>query len=546
MLNYNTETPILFIVFKYPLTMQQVFEKIKVAKPKKWYIASYITLFHFQDKYYKEIEKLFSQIDWHCEVKVFHLGNNKGIFRDPVSWFFSQEEEGIILNDGYLPDDSFFGFCSELLEKYRNDNRIGHISGTNYISQGKSPFSYYFSSLVNTQAWATWKRVWQTIDMDMLTVNYFIGSNAIENSLSYVKYKEDWIGWFLNYVYHREVDDWNKPYTFNNLINNYLSVVPSMNLVKPVMKQNLENNQICIDVPLQTITDLHHPLFVMCEHFFDWSEQKILRETKNKNILNTDLKDGYTFIKDRFVEMSMQNRNMKIPCIIHQIYDNPAEPHESLLALAETWKKHHPAWEYRFWGKKEIEDFIKEEFSDFFPIYKSYSFNVQRWDAIRYLILYKIGGLYVDLDYECIEPIDSLLNNSLCCLGMEPTVNAISHDKSFIVGNAFMASMPEHPFFKAIIEEMINGEKYSTLTKALQIMETTGPFMITRLYEQYPKKDEITLLPADLVAPFSSWEVRDMVRGIESPYIEDKVEKCFAVHYFTGEWISQTTEAKTN
>jgi mannosyltransferase OCH1-like enzyme len=546
MLNYNINTPILFIVFKYPLTMQRVFETIMHAKPKKLYIATYATLFQFQDMYYKELEKMLSQIDWDCEVNVLHVGNNTEKFRDPVSWLFSYEEEGIILNDGYLPDDSFFGFCSELLEKYRNDYRIGHISGINYNSQETDHYSYYFSLLVNTQAWATWKRVWQAIDMDMLSINSFISSNAIENYLSYVKYKEDWIGWFMRYVFHHEVDDWHKPYTYSNLINSCLSITPSVNLVQAIMKPNSENNQVHIDVPSQTITKLQHPLFVMCNHFFDWNEQKILREAKNKNKLREDLKDGYTFIKDRFLELSKQNKNMKIPHIIHQIYEDPAGPDESLLELAKTWMEHHPTWEYRFWSKEDIEDFLTAEFPEFMPTYKAYPFNVQRWDAIRYLILYKIGGLYVDLDYECLEPIDSLLNNTICCMGMEPRVNAIVHDKAFIVGNALMASIPNHPYFKAMIDEMMNGEKYSTLPKALQIMETTGPFMTTRLYEQYPDKDEITLLPEDLVTPLTFWEIRDMVSGLESSYIEDKVEKCFAIHYFAGSWVSQTTEVKSN
>ena len=540
MLNYNPNTPVLFIVFKNPLTMTQVFEKIKNAKPKKLYIASYATLVQFQDIYYIEVEKMLSQIDWDCEIKTLFLYNNAEYFRDPVSWFFSHEEEGIILNDGNLPDDSFFGFCSEMLEKYRNDSRIGHISGTSYVPQENTFYSYYFSSLVNVSAWATWRRVWKAVDMDMLSISRFIGSNAIENNQSYAKDKNYWIGYFVNYLFYRKTDDWNIPYTYSNLINSYLSIAPTVNLVKPIMKPDLEDNQVSIDVSLQTITELQHPIFVFCNYQADWEEQDILRKTKNKNKLSEDLKDGYTFIKDRFVELSQQNENMKIPRIIHQIYEDPAGPSEGLLKLAETWKEHHPTWEYRFWGRKEIEDFLTTEFPDFVPTYRAYPFNVQRWDAIRYLILYKIGGLYVDLDYECLEPLDSLLNDALCCMGMEPTVNAITHDKSMIIGNALMASVPNHLYFEAMIKDMKNGEKYSTLSKSLQIMETTGPFMTTRLYEDYPNKDEITLLPAELVAPLTVFEVRDMASGLESSYLEDKVEKCFAIHYFGGSWVEQT------
>lgn len=542
MLSYNSNTPVLFIVFKNFLTMEQVFEKIKKIKPKKLYVASYATLFQFHDIYHKKTEEMLLQINWDCEVNTLFLYNNERYFRNPVSWFFSHEEEGIILNDCYLPDDSFFGYCSAMLEKYRNDDRIGHISGMNYVGEENSPSSYYFSSLVNVSSWATWRRVWQNIDFDMLSVGRFISLNSIENNPSYNKYKNDWNGIFMRYVFYRKIDDWNIPYTYHNLINNYLSIVPSVNLIEYIGSQNnVENNDNSfVKIPAQTLTELHGPIFVICNHRADWDEQEVVRKAKNKHILCEDLKEGYTFVKDRFMELSMKNEDMKIPRIIHQIYEDPTGVPDDLQELAKTWKEQHPAWEYRFWNKKAIEDFLEAEFPNFIPTYRAYPFNVQRWDAIRYLILYRIGGLYVDLDYECLEPLDSLLNGALCCMGMEPTVNSIVHDRSLIVGNALMASIPNHPYFEAIIKDMINGEKYSSLSKSEQIMETTGSFMTTRLYESYPNKDEIILLPADLIAPLTMYEVQDLSRGFVTPYIENKVENCFAIHYFAGSWYEQT------
>lgn len=92
------------------------------------------------------------------------------------------------------------------------------------------------------------------------------------------------------------------------------------------------------------------------------------------------------------------------------------------------WKEHHPDWGYCFWNKEAIEKFMDGYFPELIPIYNEFRYLVQRRDAIRYLILYHIGGLYVDLDYECLEPIDSLFVNSVCCLGLEPTLNAIKYD----------------------------------------------------------------------------------------------------------------------
>lgn len=95
----------------------------------------------------------------------------------------------------------------------------------------------------------------------------------------------------------------------------------------------------------------------------------------------------------------------KIPKIIHQIYENYSGPSVLLLQLGKTWKEHHPDWEYRFWNKESIDNFMKKYYPELIPIYNVFRYPVQRWDAIRYLILYQIGGLYVDLDYEYLEQI---------------------------------------------------------------------------------------------------------------------------------------------
>ena len=532
MLSYNSNTPILFIVFKNPTIVMQVFEKIRNATPKRLYIATYATLPQSQEK--KQINIL-EQIDWDCEVKTLFLENNTEGFDSPVSWFFSFEDEGIILNDGNLPDDSFFGFCSELLEKYRNDTRIGHISGANNVPKETDLYSYYFSSLANVSGFATWKRVWQTVDMDLSTIDYFVDSNAIESNPSYAKYKEDWLMQFVDYTPQCSTNVWCIPYIYNSIVNNYLSIVPTVNLVNYIN----DDAEVKENIPLQTIATLQHPKFVLCNVNADWEEQEIRQKSKNEDKLRKELKDGYHFIEDKFMALSKQNENMKIPRIIHQIYEDPAGPSEPLLEFAETWKEHHPTWEYRFWDKKEMEDFLTTEFPEFIPTYRAYPYNVQRWDAIRYLILYRIGGLYVDFDYECLKPMDALLNGATCCMGVEPTQNAIRYNKAIIVGNALMASVPDHPYFEAIIKDMMKGEKYAGLPEVAQIMQGTGPFMTTRLYEQYPNKEEITLLPADLVTPFTMFEIRDIINGLTTPYIVNKMEKCFAIHYFGGSWFNQ-------
>jgi len=321
--------------------------------------------------------------------------------------------------------------------------------------------------------------------------------------------------------------NWESQYEYINLINNRLSIVPDM---RQIFLNGYE------------IPEMKHPVFMVNPI----DDELNLQELKyHIPAITLNKPDGTGFLQEKLLSFNTEaGQRMKIPRIIHQIYEDPAGPSENLLSIAESWKEKMPGWEYRFWNRQNINDFLESTCPDFLPFYHSYPFNVQRWDAIRYLILYHIGGLYVDLDYECIRPLDVLLVDSTCCMGMEPTVNSRIYHKSIIVGNALMASVPKHPYMEVIIKDLrTNFSIDYGKGESIQIMETTGPFMVTRVYEQLKKKKEVTLLPADLVTPLSIREVWMLRTGHARPDVLNKVGKAFAIHYFFGTWSSQTIES---
>lgn len=112
------------------------------------------------------------EIDWPCRVETLfqeaNLGCGLGV-ATAVSWFFSHEERGIILEDDIIPDVSFFPFCSELLERYANDPRVFAISGCNYVPPEamSSTGAYRFSRVPHIWGWATWRRSWESHDLDI-------------------------------------------------------------------------------------------------------------------------------------------------------------------------------------------------------------------------------------------------------------------------------------------------------------------------------------------------------------------------------------------
>ncbi len=123
---YQTKSAVLFVIFNRPDTTSLVFEQIRIAKPKRLYIAADAPRPGFPEDVLrcKQAKEGVSNVDWDCEVKTLYRKKNVGLKKgvsSAVTWFFDQEEEGIILEDDCLPANSFFKFCDTLLEKYRDD-----------------------------------------------------------------------------------------------------------------------------------------------------------------------------------------------------------------------------------------------------------------------------------------------------------------------------------------------------------------------------------------------------------------------------------------
>lgn len=236
MLPFDRETPVLLLVFNRPDVTRQVFDRIKEAAPKYLYIAADGARNDDEKKKCDAVREIVKNITWDCEVRTLFREENLGC-RNAVSgaitWFFDQVSEGIVLEDDCLPSLSFFGFCSAMLKKYRDDDRVGHIGGSNFqdgIVRGDG--SYYFSRLTHVWGWAGWSRVWKNYDVDMKTFGSFNESD-LENSASHAPYKETWYR-NLGNTYLKQINTWDYQYAYANLINNYLSIMPNQNFIRNI------------------------------------------------------------------------------------------------------------------------------------------------------------------------------------------------------------------------------------------------------------------------------------------------------------------------
>ena len=152
----------------------------------------------------------------------------------------------------------------------------------------------------------------------------------------------------------------------------------------------------------------------------------------------------------------------------------------------------------------------------------------------------KIGGMYVDFDVECLRPHESLMQGKTCCFSSEPESHRLNYKKPFLFNNAFMVSIPEHPFIKKIIKAVFTytpkKEIFSENFRRMEILNTTGPFMLVDTYEKYQEKDQVYLIPAEYVSPLNMDELALIRRGYEHKDFDEKIKKAYAVHYFWGSW----------
>lgn len=232
-------TPILFLIFNRPDTTEKVFEAIRKAKPKHLFIAADGPRENKPGEKEKceETRRITEKVDWPCEVERLYRKENLGCklgVSSAITWFFDNVEEGIILEDDCLPDQSFFNFCSEMLKKYRYDTRVMHISGDNYQPEiRKEDDSYYFSNYPNIWGWATWKRCWTKYSVDIRGWNK---SKKILNKFNIIE-RAYWANNF-DLVAYNKLDTWDYQWIFNIFKNNGLAVISGVNLVNNIGFRN--------------------------------------------------------------------------------------------------------------------------------------------------------------------------------------------------------------------------------------------------------------------------------------------------------------------
>lgn len=227
--------PVLLLIFNRPDKALRVFEQIRNAKPQRLFIAA--------DGPRKKQEaeqqlctetrtRILEKIDWDCEVHTLFRTTNLGCkiaVSTGISWFFKHVEEGIILEDDCLPELSFFRFCGELLEKYREHQQIMMISGVNFQPKKCTNSSYYFSTYLHIWGWATWRRAWDHYDLTMQAWPEFKEKKALYTLLPKEVAKRRELQ--FDRTFSGNTSTWDTQWLFAVWNNNGLSIQSNINQV---------------------------------------------------------------------------------------------------------------------------------------------------------------------------------------------------------------------------------------------------------------------------------------------------------------------------
>ncbi len=231
--------PILFNVFNRPAETRRVFEVIRKIRPQSLFIKADGPRPQVPDDRRRcdKVRNIVELIDWDCELHTLFYERNLGCrvaMSSGIDWFFSKVDEGIIIEDDCLPDLTFFRFCQELLEKYRDEERVMMISGNNFHGGRQwGDASYFFSKHSHIWGWATWRRAWKHYDVGMQDLPRLKKEKVFHKILPHENEARYWLRNF-QIVYDGTLNTWDYQWFYSMLLRNGLSVIPNVNLVSNI------------------------------------------------------------------------------------------------------------------------------------------------------------------------------------------------------------------------------------------------------------------------------------------------------------------------
>lgn len=267
------KTAVLFLVFNRPDTTARVFESIRQARPPRLYVAADGPRPDRPSEAEKceQVRQIATSVDWPCEIKTLFRDKNLGCklaVSNAITWFFEQEEQGIILEDDCLPHPDFFIFCETLLERYKNDDRVFAITGDNFQNgQKRGAYSYYFSKYNHVWGWASWRRAWKYYDREITFWPKWRRSAEWRAVCPDAVERRYWEKIF-DKMHAAKIDTWDYQWTATSWYQHALTVTPNVNLVSNIgfgedATHTTSSDNILAELVTHSLGEIEHPAYVV-------------------------------------------------------------------------------------------------------------------------------------------------------------------------------------------------------------------------------------------------------------------------------------------
>ena len=234
--DFRLAVPVAFVIFNRPDTTERVFAEIARARPPKLLVVGDGPRPNRPGEAGKvaATRDIIERVDWDCEVLTNYSEANLGCrnrVASGIDWVFEQVPEAIILEDDCLPDPTFFRYCEELLERYRDDQRISMIGGSNFqFGRRRSEASYYFSRYNHIWGWASWRRAWRHYDRRAATWPALRDGGWLQTLIRGADERRYWARVFQA-VHEEKIDTWDYQWNLAAWSQGMVAIVPETNLI---------------------------------------------------------------------------------------------------------------------------------------------------------------------------------------------------------------------------------------------------------------------------------------------------------------------------
>ena len=266
----RVRTAVALLIFNRPQLTRRVVETVRAAQPPVLLVVADGPRHPDESSRCAEARAaVLEAVDWPCDVRTNFADANLGC-RTRVSsgldWVFDQVPEAIILEDDCVPVPTFFDYCDALLERYRDDERVMHIGGVNFVPEGwHSTASYRYSRNVHVWGWASWRSAWHHYDVEMECWPEFVGAGMLE-AVTGSRSEASFYRSVYDQVRAGAIDTWDYQWQFACWSQSGLATVPRVNLVQNIGfgedGTHTTGESPLAGMPTNDLGELEHPRLV--------------------------------------------------------------------------------------------------------------------------------------------------------------------------------------------------------------------------------------------------------------------------------------------